>query len=75
MVDFFNTISELTNIKLFDLTFSISDLKYMVPDTRVLYILALFIIFAIFCIWDNVWSDKKNKQKSGRNLNNINKKS
>ena len=75
MADFINTISELTNIRLFDLTLSLSDLKYIVPDTKVFYILAIFIIFVIICMCDNVWSDKKKKQKAGRNLNKIIKKS
>lgn len=64
MNNLIESITEMTNIGRAELTFSLSDLKYMVPDTGVCYILALFAIFMMLCIRDDIRSEDRHDQES-----------
>ena len=64
MTGWIETITEITNAGRAGLTFSLSDVKYLIPDARICYILALFAIFMMFCIWDDIRSEDRHDQES-----------
>ena len=64
MNSWIESITELSNAGRAGLTFSLTDVKYLIPDTRICYILALFAIFMIFCVWDDIRSEDRHDQES-----------
>ena len=66
MTGWIEQIAELMNVGRDGLTFSVSNLKYLIPDTRICYILGLFAIFMVFCVWDDIRSEDRQDQKSDR---------
>jgi hypothetical protein len=68
MTGWIESITELTNVGRAGLTFSLSDVKYLIPDTRICYILVLFAIFMMFCVWDDIRSDGRHDQESDIDL-------
>jgi hypothetical protein len=66
MNSWIESITELSNVGRAGLTFSLTDVKYLIPDTRICYILVLFAVFMIFCIWDDIRSEDRQDQESDR---------
>jgi hypothetical protein len=66
MTGWIEQIAELMNVGHSDLTFSLSNVKYLIPDTRICYILVLFATFMIFCVWDDKRSEDRQDRESDR---------
>jgi hypothetical protein len=64
MTGWIESIIELTNAGQAELTLSLSDIKYLIPETRICYILVFFAIFMIFCVWDDMRSEDRHDQES-----------
>ena len=66
MTGLIEQIAELMNAGHSDLTFSLSNVKYLLPEARICYTPMLFATFMIFCVWDDMRSENRQDRKPGR---------
>jgi hypothetical protein len=64
MTGWIESITELINVGHSGLTFSLSDVKYLIPGSRVCLILVLYVAFLMFCVWDDIRSEDRHDQES-----------
>jgi hypothetical protein len=64
MTGWIESITELNNVGRVVLTFSFLGVKCFIPDNGIYYILVLFAVFMMFCVWDDIRSENRNDLES-----------